>query len=95
MRVKGGVRLQIPLNPYMVFIILLPQKNSEGCAFHQSSVSTYNQNLASNQTKSDGSEPIFEYHVCNLEQGVTYKIPSRAVVSLLLKHMIKIITKLL
>ena len=34
-RVKGGVRLQIPLNPYMVFIILLPQKNSEGCAFHQ------------------------------------------------------------
>ena len=59
------------------------------------SVYTYNQNLASNQTKSDGSEPVFEYHVCNLERGVTYKIPSRAVVSLLLKHMIKIITKLL
>ena len=56
------------------------------------SVSTYNQNLASNQTK---SEPAFEYHVCNLERGVTYKIPSQAVVSLLLKHMFNIITKLL
>ena len=63
------------------------------------SVSTYNQHLASNQTKSDGSEPVFEYHVLyviwNDERGVTYKIPSQAVVSLLLKHMTKIITKLL